>query len=284
MNIRKLALLLAIFVSPAVAAVPQVVPGKTWSTRSPAEVHLSEAKLKELAGFVGGRGCVVRQGYMVFTWGDSHKSSDIASAFKPVLTTLLFMAVEDGKISGVDSKVSDFEPRLRSLNDGKDADLTWRHLANQVSGYGLVEPPGKAWSYNDYALALYYDTLMDKVFREPGTDVLKKRLAEPLQFEDAFTFNAFGAKNRPGRLALSVRDLARFGLLYLRAGTWGERQLLKPEWIKLATSSPLSPLTPVTSGNEAAMIPGAAHDRRHTEHHPNRPRLLQLQLVAQRHR
>ena len=43
---------------------------------------------------------------------------------------------------------------------GKDASITWRHLASQTSGYGLGEAPGKAYAYNDSALALYYDTLM----------------------------------------------------------------------------------------------------------------------------
>jgi hypothetical protein len=36
----------------------------------------------------------------------------------------------------------------------------------------------------------------------------------------ALTFEAFGADYLPGRIAISVRDLARFGLLYLRDGRW----------------------------------------------------------------
>jgi hypothetical protein len=31
--------------------------------------------------------------------------------------------------------------------------------------YGLKEPPGVAYSYNDYALALYYDTLMERFLK-----------------------------------------------------------------------------------------------------------------------
>lgn len=233
----------------------EVYPGVRWEMRAPEEVGLARDKLDALRDLVGGRGCVVRYGYMVYTWGDQSRSADIASAVKPVISTLLLFAVQEGKIRSVDDKVADFEPRLKTLNNGKDADITWRHLASQTSGYGLAEPPGKAYAYNDYALALYYDVLIQKVFKENGTYVLKTRLADVLQFEDSYTFNAFGPNDRPGRLAISVRDFARFGLFYLRGGKWKGKQVLKPDLIKLAISSPVPADTPLTSGEDAEMLP-----------------------------
>jgi CubicO group peptidase (beta-lactamase class C family) len=229
-------------------------PGKTWPERRPEEVGMSSNKLAEFAAMVGGRGCVVRHGAMAFAWGDQQKSSDVASAFKPLLSTLMLMAVQEGRISGVDEEVARFEPRLASLNGGKDAAITWRHLASQTSGYGWSEKPGEAYAYNDYALTLYFDTLMEKVFATNGTDVLRTRLAEPLGFEDSFTFNAFGPNNRPGRLALSCRDFARFGLMYLRGGRWRDRRILKPELVRLAIGSPISSATPLTREIDAAML------------------------------
>jgi hypothetical protein len=80
-------------------------------------------------------------------------------------------------------------------------------------------------------------------------------LAEPLQFEDLFTFEAFGPRDRPGRLALSVRDFARFGLLYLRNGTWQNKQLLRPGLVEMVVSSPVSADTSLTSGKDAEMLP-----------------------------
>jgi CubicO group peptidase (beta-lactamase class C family) len=230
-------------------------PETKWAYLPPHEAGLSPEKLDALRGLVGGRGCVVRHGFMVYSWGDESKSSDVASAMKPIISTLLLMAVEEGKITGVDEPVADFEPRLKMLNGDKDAGITWRHLASQTSGYGLAEPPGECWSYNDFALALYYDTLTQKVFRTNGTEVLRTRLAEPLQFEDHYTFEAFGPNDRPGRLALSVRDFARFGLLYLRGGNWRDRQLLKPELVRLAITSPVAANTRLTSGKDANMLP-----------------------------
>src|SRR5262245_43763238 len=240
----------------ALADPPLVYPGVTWETRTPEEVGLSRAKLDALRDLVRGRGCVVRHGYLVYTWGDPSRRADVASAVKPVISTLLLLAVQEGKLKSVDDPVADFEPRLRPLNDGKDAAITWRHLASQTSGYGLTEAPGKAYAYNDYALALYYDVLTQKVFRDNGTAVLKARLADVLQFQDGATFEAFGPKDRPGRLAVSVRDFARFGLLYLRGGRWQDRQVVRPDLIRLAVSSPVSGDTPLTSGKDAAMLPG----------------------------
>jgi CubicO group peptidase (beta-lactamase class C family) len=233
-----------------------VFPGDHWELQSPAQASLSAVKLDALSKLVGGRGCVVRHGYMVYAWGDQRKSSDVASAFKPLLSTLLFMAVQEGRLKSVDERVAEFEPGLKTLNSGKDSGITWRHLASQTSGYGLSEAPGVAYSYNDFALALYYDTLTYQVFGTNGTEVLRTRLAEPLQFEDNFTFDAFGPNNRPGRLALSVRDFARFGLLYLRNGKWRDKQLLRPEFIRLAIDSPIPANTPLTRGREADMLPG----------------------------
>jgi CubicO group peptidase (beta-lactamase class C family) len=230
-------------------------PGAHWRTISPDQAGMSSTKLAGFRDLVGGSGCVVRCGAMVFSWGDATKSSDVASAFKPVLSTLLFIAIQEGKIASVDEPVAKFEPRLRSLNGGKDAAMTWRNLASQTSGYGWSERPGEAYAYNDYALALYYDTLAENVFGTNGTEVLRTRLAGSLQFEDPFTFNAFGSANRPGRLALSCRDFARFGLLYLRGGSWRGSPLLQPSFVRVAISSPISPHTPLTRGIDAEMLP-----------------------------
>jgi CubicO group peptidase (beta-lactamase class C family) len=246
-----------VLIIPAIASADgPVFPGAHWEQRTPADVGLDVRSLDALAKHVGGNGCVVRHGYLVYTWGDPGKSGDLASAFKPLLSTLMLIAVQEGKLKGVDDLVADVEPRLKAINGGKDAGITWRHLASQASGYGLVERPGEAYSYNDYALALYYDSLTRGVFKEQGSAILKKYFAEPLGFEDRYTFEAFGPKDRPGRLALSVRDFARFGWMYLNGGRWGERVILKEEFIKMAMGSPIPADMAHTSGREAEMIAG----------------------------
>lgn len=234
-----------------------VYPGKDWSQQTPESAGLDSIKLRELSEFIGGQGCVVRYGHLVYSWGKADKSGDIASAMKPILSSLMLMAVQDRLITGVDSPVAEFESRLKNLNSGKDAGITWRHLASQTSGYGLVEKPGDAYSYNDYAIALYYDTLMHGVYKKDATKVLKEKLGDILGFQDRYTFEAFGKDDRPGRLGLSVRDLARFGLLFLRGGKWNGKQILKRDLVELALESAVPADLPLTSGKEALMLPKA---------------------------
>jgi CubicO group peptidase (beta-lactamase class C family) len=77
-----------------------VYPGAAWEARTPEEAGLSRARLDALRDLVGGRGCVVRHGYLVYSWGDVARSADIASAVKPVISTLLLLAVQEGKLRG----------------------------------------------------------------------------------------------------------------------------------------------------------------------------------------
>ncbi len=240
-----------------------VYPGKEWAIKKPNEVGLDVKKLKEIGDYAGGFGCVVRHGYMVYSWGDASRRKDVASAAKPFYAHFLFKAVEDGKISGLDEKVNKWEPKLNQINKDlgyKDRGIRWRDFANQISCYGLAEAPGMAYAYNDWQMALFWDTLFMKVYgvsyETVDTDVLHPVLTDQIQCQDNPTFMAFGVKDRPGRLAVSPRDFARFGLLYLRKGKWKDKQLVSVNHATMAGTSPLPNSIPRSAGREAEMIPG----------------------------
>lgn len=240
-----------------------VYPGSEWEERKLAEVGLSQAKLDKFRDFIGGRGCVVRHGYMVYKWGDQSKRADIASAAKPIYSYFIFKALEEGKISSLDDKVSVFEPRLNEINAElgfKDRNITWRYLANQTACYGVVESPGTAFDYNDWQMALLWDTLFLKVYGATYENVddlvLRPRLSDPINCQDDPTFMAFGTDNRPGRVAISVRDFARFGLLHLQNGKWNDKQIIKKEHVIMSVSDPVPNSIPRTAGKEAEMIAG----------------------------
>jgi len=234
-----------------------VFPGTNWASKTPAAVGLDSTKLDAFKAYVGGRGMVVRYGYKAYAWGDIAARLDFASATKPIHTHMMLTAVQSGRLGGLDDSVAQFEPRLNSINTAlgyKDRGITWRHLANMTSGYGLTETPGAAFAYNDYAIALYVDTLMLKVYGAswPTADsqVMQPLLGSRIGWQDRPTYNGKTA----GRIAISIRDLARFGLLYLNQGQWKSAQLLNAELVSLATQSPLSNSVPRTSGIDAEMI------------------------------
>ncbi len=176
---------------------------------------MDAARLDALAQALGGRGCVVKDGFVVKTWGSQSEKKDWLSSAKPVLSTLLFFAVQEGKLAGVNAKVADAGWKLSA----KDAPMTFAHLANMVSGYARPEPPGQAWAYNDFAIMLYQKTLFDRVFKDDPDKVAADRFA-PLGFEDGLSFD------RRRRLRASVRDFARIAWFWLNKGQWDGKPVL----------------------------------------------------------
>lgn len=245
------------------ACAEPVWPGRSWETATCAQAGMDEGRLRQMAALVGGRGCVVRGGKMVLTWGDVTQRADVASAAKPLYAHFLWVALEEGKVGGLDEAVVGREPRLGELNAGlghKDRGITWRHLATQTSCYGVSEAPGTAYDYNDWQMALFWDLLFCRVWGASAetvdAQVLRPLLTDVLGCEDAPTMLAFGTQDRAGRLAISVRDFARFGLLYLRGGQWAGRQVISGEHAWQAVSSPLPNSIPQSAGVAAGMLPG----------------------------
>ena len=243
--------------------VQPTFPGATWAAKTPAEVGMDSAKLTSFSNYLGGRGCVVRHGYMVYSWGSQNQRADIASACKPFFTHFLFKALEDGRIPSLDQTVNTWEPLLNNLNASlgyKDRNITWRHFANQISCYGVRENPGTAFDYNDYQMALFFDTLFLKVYgathSNVDANVLRPMLTDIMQCQDSPTFTIFGTGDRPGRTGVSVRDHSRFGLLYLNNGNWNGTQLISESHAKEAVRNPVSNLIPRTAAVAADMIPG----------------------------
>jgi CubicO group peptidase (beta-lactamase class C family) len=211
------ALLVALLAQCAPAA-EVVFPGASWAVKKPQEFGLDAARLDAVADALGSRGCIIKHGYVVKSWGSQSEKGDWASSAKPALSTLLMFAVQEGKVKSFDQPIADFGWKLLP----KDRTMTFRHLATMTSGYARPEAPGKAWAYNDYAIQLYQKTLFDKVFRGvPETVFHDPERFGPLQLEDGFTFRK---TNR--RMRASVRDFARVAWFWLNRGNWNGRQLL----------------------------------------------------------
>jgi len=187
----------------------------------------------------------------------------VASACKPWYSHFLFVAIEAGKLASLEVKANVFEPRLNDLNAAlghKDREITFRHLANQTSCYGVKERPGTAFNYNDYQMALFWDTLFLKVYGVTydtvDAKVLHPQLTDILQCQDNPTLMVSGTNREMGRLGVSVRDFARFGLLYLRKGNWKGKQLIRARHATMAVTSPLPASLPESTEELAEIIRG----------------------------
>jgi PelA/Pel-15E family pectate lyase len=213
-------------------------PGAHWETCSPEQVGLNPAPLDEFAKQLGGDGCIVRDGVLVKSWGNVSRNKDWASAAKPVLSTLLLAAVADGKLPSVDAAV---KAAGWTLNE-KDAAMTYRQLANMVSGYACAEAPGAAWGYNDFAIQLYAKSL-ERVFGRPLDAVMRERFAT-LQFEDG---EFFGSRDGLG-VSASVRDFARLGWLWINRGEWEGQSILPAQLVQESFRPGVAAGLPRTAG------------------------------------
>lgn len=162
-------------------------PRGTWTWKRPDELGMLASNLVALRQATGpGSGFVARHGYAVYRWGqDISIKVDWASASKPVVSTLLMFALQEGLIGSVDDLIADWGWRLK----WKDRNMTFRHLACMTSGYALPERPGAVWGYNDYGIRLYKKTVFDRVFGQPTNDVaLDPVRLGTLRFQDGDLF------------------------------------------------------------------------------------------------
>jgi len=196
-------------------------PKKVWQSKKPSEADLNSQKIDTIAHLLEGRGCIIRHGFVVKSWGSQSEKGDWMSSSKPVFSTLLFFAIQEGKLKSVHTPIKQFGWDLCQ----KDEIMTFHHLANMISGYARPEKPGAAWAYNDYAINLYRLTLFDRLFQETPVAVVNdlQRLSS-LHFEDGLSFS------KKARVVASVRDFARLCWFWLNKGKWGQKQLLSHDF------------------------------------------------------
>jgi len=217
-----------------------VFPGASWVTKTPSQLGVNSAILDQFRNKVGGSGVVIKDGYMIYSWGSYSSRHNWASASKPVISTMLFAAINEGRVASVDSYIRDWGWALQ----GNDVNITFRQLADMTSGYGLSEGPGEAYAYSDYAIQLYVNT-MDKVFgtNDHLVSAGNQRLRNPLQFQDSQLFDS-----GKGRVAASARDFARIGWFWMNKGNWNGTQLLPASFFDNYMKADVPDALPRTQG------------------------------------
>lgn len=216
----------------------------------------------------GTAGMIVRHGYIVAAWGDTRRVDMTFSVTKSYLSTLLGLALDRGLVKDVRDLVGNY------VQDGgydseHNVKITWHHLAQQTSEWEgtlfgkpdaadrrrgrdrELQVPGTFWEYNDVRVNRFALSLL-RVWRKPLPQVLKEEIMEPIGASDTWQWPGYDNANVEvnGRtmrsvsggghwgdgLFINTRDHARFGLLFLRRGKWGDRHLISENWIDRATT------------------------------------------------
>jgi CubicO group peptidase (beta-lactamase class C family) len=245
------------------AAGGATYPGKSWEAiEQPETVGWSSGKLaraKSYSDFIDTAAVmVVVDGRVLCQWGDVSAKFMMHSMRKSLLSALYGIAVSEGRIKRGESLaelgIDDTPPCLTPA----EKQATVRDLLRSRSGIyhpaaletpdmALVRPrrgsyrPGSHWYYNNWDFNVL-GTIFEQETGKKIFDAFKTRIADPLQMEDFRVTDGdyqHGPESRhPGYpLRMSTRDLARFGLLYLRKGAWRDRQVIPRAWVEESTQS-----------------------------------------------
>lgn len=232
-------------------------PGRTWGkAKSPEELGWSSEKLKEARElsrtFDTAAVMIVDDGIVVDEWGETDKRFNVHSIRKSFLSALYGLAVKESKIklnsTLAELGIDDNEPAL--TNEEKQARVI--HLLKARSGIyhpALYETPGmKAgrpkrgshppdtfWYYNNWDFNAL-GTIFEKAVNSTIAREFRKRIAEPLQMEDfreadVEYFRGPDSIHPAYPFRMTARDMARFGLLFLRQGEWRGKQVIPKEWV-----------------------------------------------------
>jgi CubicO group peptidase (beta-lactamase class C family) len=152
--------------------------------------------------------------------------------------------------------------------------ITWDHLLRQTSDWqgtlwgkpdwadrprGDIDEwrtrprhePGAVYMYNDVRVNLLALAALN-VWRRPLPHVLREYVMDPIGASNSWRWYGYdnswivldgqlvqsvsGGAHWGGGMWINAEDMARFGLLTLRRGRWGDRQIISDEWMRMATT------------------------------------------------
>ncbi|MCL2508196.1 MAG: beta-lactamase family protein [Oscillospiraceae bacterium] len=183
------------------------------------------------------------------------------SVTKSLLSTLVGIAIGEGKIEGVNQKVIDFFPDAE-IAPGQESkrNMTIEHLLTHTSGLpgdgdkvaseypwwdapdsGIaafeipqLAEPGKVHSYSSGPGSQTLACLISRAVDQNLLEYAQEKLFGPLGMtsvrwdaaKDGNTYGGFG-------LFLTPRDMLRYGYLYLNYGRWEDKQIVPADFVAI---------------------------------------------------
>jgi CubicO group peptidase (beta-lactamase class C family) len=273
--VALLAVLAVVFIprllnpEPEQVSIPTYWPTEGWRTSTPEEQGFDSAKLavglQDLQeGDVGINSLlIIRNGYMVLdAYFDPYNGSfphKLASVTKSVTTTLLGIAIDQGKLQLDQPMVSFFTDRTIANLDNRKKAITVRLLAEMMNGMesGCLEGdeptldamrstpdwvqaaldrkmervPGTRFCYDSPGMHLL-SAILQKATGMTELEFARQNLFEPLGIQDVFWQpDPQGYTHGWGDLYLKPPDAAKLGYLWLNQGRWEDKQIVSASWL-----------------------------------------------------
>ena len=244
----------------AASAQSPVYPGASWErVRSPEEVGWSSAglaKAREYSESLGSAAVmVVHRGRVVAEWGETSRKFPVHSIRKSLLSSLYGIFVERGRIDldatlaelGIDDKEPlspvEKQARVRDLISARSG--VYRPALAESIAMAAGRPqrgshaPGTFWYYNNWdfnvAGVIFEQETGEKIhaaFKQHIGDAIGM---EDFQVEDGSYSRGDGTMPPAYPFRMTARDMARYGLLYLRKGRWEGVQVVPEKWVEEST-------------------------------------------------
>ena len=237
----------------------------------PGEYLFSEEyrSVREFMERTGTTGLLVAHGGRILfeEYAEGYQESDRMitwSVSKSVISALIGIAVDEGKIRDIEDLVTDYVP---SLTSSGYSDVSIKDALQMSSGIGFNEDyfdrnsdvnrmgarsVGLGGSLEDVLLSLENERepgtynryvssdaqVLGMVLREATgmgiTEYTEEKLWKPagMEFDAYWLTDSTDVEAAFGGFNASLRDLARFGMLYLNGGKLNNRQILSKHWIE----------------------------------------------------
>ena len=210
---------------------------------------------------------VIKNDSIVFEkYFDDHKSSSLSNSFsvaKSIVTSMLFKAIMEGKIKGLDQPLSDY---FEEYKEGLASELTVGDLASMSSGmkwkekyYSVINITSESYFSDDLRSVILGQEIVDKpgqrfryssgdtqllamvIEKATGTTLtnyLSEKFWKPMGAENSALWQIDSKKSGMEKayccIASTARDFARFGKLYINKGKWNDEIILDPSYIDLS--------------------------------------------------
>jgi CubicO group peptidase (beta-lactamase class C family) len=236
-------------------------PGKSWKQVSSLDTAgWSKERLapaREYANSIHSSAVMIIQGgEVVDQWGDNGKKISSYSVRKSLISALYGIYSAEGVIDinqtleqvGIDDSPA---PLTREERQARVVDL----LRARSGVYHLVDfetdfmtknrpargshAPGTFWYYNNWDFNAL-GTIFEKKTGLKIGEAFYQRIAQPIGMQDFQPGNVYYLDgplsiHSAYHFEITARDLARFGLLYLRRGRWNNKQIVPEAWVEKST-------------------------------------------------
>lgn len=204
---------------------------------------------------------VVKNGYLIgeayYNGEDFNDANPTASVTKSVVSALTGIALQENVLTDTDQKMADFFPELDWQNiDPRKSEITIRQILQMRSGYPWEEfsnhlnllisrynwiplleeiplsgNPGIQFGYSNLT-AHTMAIILSRSAESTLISYAQEKLFDPLGVNIPYwPSDSLGYNYGSGDMAMTPRDLAKFGLLYLNNGLYDDNQIVPADWV-----------------------------------------------------